>query len=134
EKDPSYALAYAGLASSHIQLGSDFGSPKENSPRAKAYALRALEIDDGLAEAHCALGTYYLLFENRLAESEKEFKRAIALNPNYPDVYHYYCHWFETQARVDEGIPVMRHGLELDPLSLIIGEELGWAYYHGHHY
>jgi TolB-like protein len=134
EIDPNYALAYAGLASSHIQLGTDFGSPKENSPKAKAYALKALEIDDALAEAHCALGTYYLFFELALAPAEKEFKRAIALNPSYPDVYHYYCHWHESQGRVDEGIALMRRGLELDPLSLLIGEELGWAYYHGRHY
>jgi TolB-like protein/class 3 adenylate cyclase len=134
QKDPTYALAYAGLASSHIQLGVDFGSSIENSPRAKAYALRALEIDDGLAEAHCALGTYYLFFERAVADAEKELKKSIALNPSYPDVYHYYCHWHEAQGRVDEGIRLMKRGLELDPLSLIIGEELGWAYYHGHHY
>jgi TolB-like protein/lipoprotein NlpI len=134
QKDPNYALAYAGLASSHIQLGTDFGSPKENSPKAKAHALKALEIDDALAEAHCALGTYYLFFELVLAPAEREFKRAISLNPSYPDVYHYYCHWFESQGRVDEGILLMKRGLELDPLSLLIGEELGWAYYHGRHY
>jgi TolB-like protein/class 3 adenylate cyclase len=134
EIDPNYALAYAGLASSHIQLGTDFGSPKENSPKAKAYALKALEIDNALAEAHCALGTYYFFFELAFAPAEKEFKRAIALNPSYPDVYHYYCHWHESQDRVDEGISLMKRGLELDPLSLLIGEELGWAYYHGRHY
>jgi len=134
QKDPNYALAYAGLASSHIQLGTDFGSPRENSPKAKAYALKALEIDDALAEAHCALGTYYLFFELALALAENELKRAIALNPSYPDVYHYYCHWHESQDRVDEGISLMKRGLELDPLSLLIGEELGWAYYHGRHY
>jgi TolB-like protein/lipoprotein NlpI len=134
QKDPNYALAYAGLASSYIQLGTDFGSPKEYSPKAKAYAMKALEIDDALAEAHCALGTYYLFFERALPAAEKELKRAIALNPSYPDVHHYYCHWFESQRRMDEGIAEMKRALELDPLSLLIGEELGWAYYHARRY
>jgi TolB-like protein/Tfp pilus assembly protein PilF len=134
EKDPTYALAYAGLASSYIQIGVDFGMPKENDPKAKAYAMKALEIDDALAEAHSALGTYYLFFERTLPQAEKELKRAIALNPSYPDVHHYYCHWFECQGRMDEGIAEMKRGLELDPLSLLIGEELGWAYYHARRY
>ena len=134
EKDPSYALAYAGLASSYIQIGIDFVAPTENNPKAKAYAIKALELDDSLAEAHCVLGTYYLFLERKLEPSERELKRSIALNPNYPDVHHYYCHWFESQDRVSEGIAEMKRGLELDPLSLLIGEELGWAYYHARRY
>lgn len=132
--DPTYALAYAGLASSYIQLGVDYNSANESLPKAKAYALKALEIDEKLPEAHCALGTYYTFFERALAPAEKELKRAIELNPNYPDVHHYYCHWFETQGRMDEGIAEMKRGLDLDPLSLLIGEELGWAYYHARRY
>jgi TolB-like protein/Flp pilus assembly protein TadD len=134
QKDPNYALAHAGLASSYIQIGTDFGSPKENSPKAKAYATKALELDDTLAEAHSALGTYYLFFEWNFPLAERELKRAIALNPSYPDVHHYYCHLLESQGRHDEGIAEMKRGLELDPLSLLIGEELGWAYYHARRY
>jgi tetratricopeptide (TPR) repeat protein len=103
-------------------------------PKGKAYAIKALELDDALAEAHCAFGTYYLLAEHKVELADKELQRAITLNANYPDVYHYYCHWFEVQGRPEEGIPQMEHGLELDPLSAIIGEELGWAYYHARRY
>jgi len=135
QKDPNYALAYAGLADAYIQLGDlSFAPPKENYPQAQAYAAKALELDDKLAQAHVAMGTYQLFYAWNWTEAEKELKRGIELNPNYADARHFYDHYLESQGRVDEAIAEIKHGVELDPLSLIINNEYGWAYYHARRY
>ena len=134
EKDPSYARAYAGVADSYIQLGINFLPPKENYPKAEAYALRALKLDGDLAEAHVSLGAYNLLYEWNWPKAEEELRRAIELNPNYPEAHHFYGHYLETIGRMNEAIAEFKRGLEIDPLSLIINNELAWAYYHARRY
>ena len=83
EKDPNYALAYSGVAESYELFASySVGLPQESMPKAKAAAVRAIEIDDSLAEAHSALGVYLSMFSWNQPAAEREFRRAVELNPN----------------------------------------------------
>ncbi|MGH9704841.1 MAG: hypothetical protein ACRD4K_15810, partial [Candidatus Acidiferrales bacterium] len=92
EKDPGYALAYAGIADSYaVGNGSYLGlMPQESRPKAKAAALKALELDDSLAEAHTTLADTYLYFDWDFVKADQEFRRAIAANPNYPTAHQWY--------------------------------------------
>ena len=89
-KDPNYAMAYAGLADSYISLGSGFVVPKEAFPKAKEAALRALEIDDTLAEAHASLGFIKANYDWDWSGGEREFQRAIELNPGDATAHEFY--------------------------------------------
>ncbi len=128
ERDPNYALAYAGLADAYVLIPvySD-GSPREFLPKAKAAAQKALEIDDTLAEAHTSLANA-LYFDWSFAEADREFRRAIELNPNYPTAHHWYGEYLRTAGRFDEAIAEVKRAQELDPLSLIINSDLGSGY------
>jgi TolB-like protein/Tfp pilus assembly protein PilF len=127
EKDPNFALAFGGLAQSYVLLGF-FGAapPKDLMPKAKASAERALELDDSLAEAHAALGIYLCNFAWNLEAGEKEFRRAIELDPNYATAYH----WLGNSAliglkRFDEAIAAGKKAEVLDPLSPVISADTG---------
>ncbi len=123
EKDPAYALAYSGLADSYFYMGYAFGRtpPKEAMPKAKAAALKALELDESLAEAHTSLGVVKFVYDWDWTGAESEFKRAIELNPNYPSVHHFYSVYLaNVLGRFDEAIAEGKRGLELDPLSINI--------------
>lgn len=124
-EDPHYALAYAGLADVYVLLGADWSiSPSEVNERAKSAAKRALEIDDSLAEAHASLaGVYHNEWTWQAAE--REFQRAIDLNPNYATARHWYSIYLATVGRFDESVKQARKAVELDPLSLIINANLG---------
>ena len=116
-KDPNYALAYVGLADCYVLMPDNMGTPaSEADAQAKVYALRALEIDDSLAEAHATMGLIYR-HERNLAEAEKEFKRAIELNPNYATAHHWYSRHLRTVKRLDEALVEIKLARELDPLS-----------------
>lgn len=135
EKDPGYTLAYSGLADSYSLLGElSVAPPKESFPQARAYAEKALVLDETLAEAHLSLGMVELLYEWDWPGAEKELRRAKELNPNYPDAYHFYGHYLQVVGRVEEAINETKRGVELDPTSLVINAELGWAYYCARHY
>ena len=135
EKDPAYALAYAGLADAYNILAvASHLPPKEVMPKAKAAAIKALELDETLAEAHVSLGIFKLFYEWDWVGAEREFKRAIELNSNNPDAHHFYGHYLEAIGRMDEATAVTKRALELDPLSLIINAELGFAYYWSRQY
>ena len=126
EKDPNYALAYSGLAETYVLFSSyDVAPANDSMPQAKAAALRALEIDDSLAEAHTALGFYLSNYEWDRANSEKEYRRAIELKPNYSTAHHWLGADLGNLKRFDESIAEMRRAEELDPLSPIIGTNLG---------
>src|SRR5580700_5904301 len=125
EKDPNYAQAYAGLADSYILLGPNDELPaKEVYPLAKMAAEKALQLDDALAEAHASLGFEMLLYDWNSSQAEKEFRRAIELDPNYATAYHWYAYDLVAMKRPDEGVVEVRHALELDPLSPIINTDL----------
>jgi TolB-like protein/Flp pilus assembly protein TadD len=121
EADPTYALAYAGLAESYMPLGYwGYLPPGETFPKAKAWALKALEIDDQLAEAHVPLSGVFLFYERDLKSSEKEVQRAIELNPNHPRAHQVYGEFFTCLGEFDMAAGEVRQALELDPLSAIL--------------
>jgi len=126
EKDPGYALAYAGLADAYAILTAYAAAPvSESLPRAELAAKKALELDDSLAEAHTSLGL--LLFYNLdFQGSTKEFERAIALDPNYATAHHWYgLGPLRCIGNFDKAIAELNRALRLDPLSLIINADLG---------
>jgi serine/threonine protein kinase/Flp pilus assembly protein TadD len=128
DKDPNYALAYVGLADSYSILEVYLGTPaSETLPKAKAFAERALELDNSLAEAHNSLGYAY----NGLWQWEKadeEFKRSIELNPNYPTAHQWYSILLLDKGQFDEALTEARRAQDLDPLSLVIGQNLAQVY------
>jgi len=134
EKDPLYALAYAGLADSYITL-EDYSSipPKEIYPRAKKVAQKAVEIDDTLAEAHTSLAS----IADRGWDwegAEREFKQAIELNPNYATAHHWYAIYLMYMARLDEAIEEIKRARGLDTLSLIINRNVALVFYYARQY
>jgi eukaryotic-like serine/threonine-protein kinase len=128
EKDPNFALAYAALADCYAVLSEYAGTPtSETLPRAKAFAERALAIDGQLAEPHATLGS---INEDswRWDDAEKEFKRAIEVNPNYPTAYHWYSIFLKSMGRNDEAAATIKRAQELDPLSSVIGVNISRMY------
>jgi tetratricopeptide (TPR) repeat protein len=135
EKDPSYALAYSGLADSYVLLGwNSYLPPKDAFPRAKAAAMKALLFDENLAEAHTSLAAPLWLHDWHWLEAQKEFKRSLQLGPAYPTASHWYAEYLMTMGRHDEAIAKIKHSQELDPLSLIINVAVGWSLYMGRRY
>jgi serine/threonine protein kinase/Flp pilus assembly protein TadD len=133
EKDPGFALAYAGLADSYLARAT--GSPQEFDPKAKAAASRALELDDDLAEAHAALGAEKADFEYDWQGAEQEFKRAIELNPNYADAHYRYAWTYLTPlGKSEQAISEMKKALELDPFSRMDNTVLGLTYFYARKY
>ena len=136
EKDPAYALAYAGLANVYV-ISSPYGifAPKDCFPRAKAAATKALELDDTLAEAHATLGYEKTAFEHDWSGAEKEFRQAIERSPGYANAHYFYgIVYLVAVGRMDEAIAEVKKALELDPLSLIINTNLGYTYYYARQY
>ncbi|HKZ02847.1 MAG TPA: protein kinase [Pyrinomonadaceae bacterium] len=136
EKDPGYALAYVGLADAYIVIPFfSVGSAQDYYPKAKAAARRALEIDDKLAEAHTALAAALMDYDWNLPESNREFERAIELNPNYATAHHWYAREnLIIMGQFDRALEEMRTAQELDPLSLIINANYGKAYFNARRY
>jgi tetratricopeptide (TPR) repeat protein len=133
EKDPNYALAYAGIADSYSLLGElSFGPPTENFPQARAYAEKALKIDNNLPEAHLSLGIVKLFYDWDTAAAEPELARARELNPNDPQVHHFYGHYLEFVQRYDDAEVEMKRGVDLDPTNLIVSAEYAWTFYIRH--
>jgi TolB-like protein/tetratricopeptide (TPR) repeat protein len=130
EKDPTYAVAYAGLADCYNLLGL-YGvlPPRQAMPRAKAAALKALEIDDTLAEAHTSLAYAKLYYDWDWVGAEQGFQQALALNPNYATAHHWYHEYLVAMRRFEEDRIEIRRAQELDPLSLIINTDVGWGLY-----
>ena len=125
EKDPSYALAYAGLADAQVLLPLYAATPpRDDVGKALAAARKAVELDDALAEAHTSLANA-LGADMQFAESIKEFQRAIALNPNYATAHQWYGEALQNDGRFDESVAELKRARELDPLSLIINASLG---------
>jgi TolB-like protein/Flp pilus assembly protein TadD len=128
DRDPNYALAFVGLADCYAVLNEYAGTPtSETLPQSKAYAERALAIDGQLAEPHATLGS---INESswQFGEAEKEFKRAIELNPNYPTAYHWYSILLKSLGRNDEAAAMIKRAQELDPLSSVIAVNISRMY------
>ena len=127
ETDPTYAQAYAGLADSYDLLGDwEYGvmSPQEAYPKAKAAALKALQLDDTLGEAHTSLAFSYDVFDWDWNSAGKEYQQAIALNPGYATAHQWYAWHLAEIGRSDDAIAEMRKAEDMDPLSLIISADL----------
>ena len=126
-KDPNYALAHSGISDSYSYLGNHgFLPPKEVSPQAKDSALKALEIDDRLAEAHTSLAYVKANYDWDWAGAEREFKRAIELNPSYTRAHSLLAAYLSGQGRFEEAFAELNRALELDPLSIYDNTNLGW--------
>jgi serine/threonine-protein kinase len=138
ERDPKFALAYSGLADAYDLLGAADASggmrPNEAMPKAKAAALRALEIDDSMAEPHVSLAHVKYYYDRDWATAEREYKRAIELNPNYPTAHQWYAVYLMSAGRFDEAVAENRRAQELDPLSLPINMTLGWVFLNARQY
>ncbi len=124
EMDPGYALGYAGLADGYDILGGyRILPPRESYPKAEAAAKKALELDDTLGQAHASLAMVRASYDWNWLEAEKEYKRAIELNPNYATAHQWYALLLLQRGRLDESKAEMMKALDLDPLSLIIAAE-----------
>ena len=127
EEDPNYAQAYSGLADTYALLGDwqyAVMTPMQANPKAKAAALKAVELDSSLGEAHNSLAFLLDGFDWDLDAGGKEFQRAIELNPGYATAHHWYAWHLGLLGRYDEAIAEMRKAESLDPLSLIINADL----------
>jgi non-specific serine/threonine protein kinase len=135
--DPRFAQAYVGLANTYGVISTYPGGlpPKESMPKAKAAALKALELDDTLAEAHTALALAKSQYEWDWAGAEREFKRGLELNPKYGDGRYFYAYiYLSPMGRHEEAIAQMKRALETDSLSLIVNANLGGIYYWARRY
>jgi len=133
DRDPRFALAYAGLADCYVVPANRL-PPREAMPKAKAAAIRALELDETLAEAHASLGRVLAAYDWDWTSAEKEYKRAIELNPRYAVAHQWYGGYLAVMGRSDEAIAERKRAVELEPLSPIINFELGLAFYFARDY
>lgn len=134
EADPVYALAYAGLADCYTMMcWHTIVRAKDVFPIAKAAAMRALALDDQLAEAHASLGAVSETIWD-WNSAEMQYRRALDLNPNYATAHQWYAEYLAHTGRFDEAFREMKSAQELDPLSSIINTELGWIHYAAREY
>ena len=135
EKDPTYALAWDGLADCWVSLGwYAYLSPAETFPQAKSALSKALSLDDSLAEAHTSVAFVSMYYDHDWTGAEREFRRAIDLNPNYANGHHWYAEFLSLVGRHEEAIVEAERARELDPLSSIINAWVGSRYFFAHHY
>jgi serine/threonine-protein kinase len=128
-RDSGFARAWAALADAYILVVPYAGASREDTwPKARAAAQRALALDTTLAEAHTSLGYGTMIYDWDWTAAEASFRRAIAAKPNYPTGHQWYADFLLGRGRLEQGLREMQRAYALDPLSLIIGTELGWAY------
>ncbi len=126
QRDPKFALAYAGMADAYSYLGENFAVwPREVMPKAREAAQRALALDDNLAEAHTSVGIVKLDYDWDPGGAQRELRRALDLNPGSGWVHHWYAHSLEAQGKLDDAMKEMRAALDLDPLSVVIYWDIG---------
>ncbi len=126
-RDPNDALAYSGLADAYSDLSTQYRAPLEVMPKAKAAAIRAIELDDTLAEAHVSLGYVALTFDWDWVRAEHEFRRALELNPSLPRAHAGYAEYLLFKlGRADEAIQELQRAYAVDPLLPIAHGDLAW--------
>jgi TolB-like protein/DNA-binding winged helix-turn-helix (wHTH) protein/Tfp pilus assembly protein PilF len=134
-KDPNYAQAYAGLADTYGLMSTWYMAPQsEFMPKARAAALKALELDDSLAEAHTSLALVAENYDYDWRTAEREFQRAIQLNPEYPTAHQWYAESLGWQGRFDEAFAESERARRLDPMSLIIARDYSKILYYSRQY
>jgi len=135
EQDPRFALAYVGLADSYNVLGFyAYLAPQEAFPRAKAAATEALKLNDRLAEAYNSLAYASLYYDWDWAAAERDFKRALDLNPNYAVAHQWYGNYLTAMGRWEEALAEFKRARELDPLSLVINAVPAWTCFYARQY
>jgi adenylate cyclase len=134
EKDPRFALAYAGMADNYVLAADAIIPPREAFSKAKEAALKAIELDDSLAEAHASLGFIQYHYDWDWAAAEQELRRAITLNPQSAQSYTLYTHFLAGMGRYEEASKYGARALELDPLSVSNYWFLGWGAIHAGRY
>ena len=137
DADSQYAQAYSGLADAYALLGSNPTTAitrPEAMAKARTAALKALSLDDTLAEAHTSLAFVYWHYDWNWPATEKEFKRALQLNPSYPTAHHWYAFYLVSQGRTDQALEEIRRAQETDPLSLIINTDVAQVLYFAKRY
>jgi len=134
--DQNYALAYVGLASSYSSLGGVLGfrAPAETFPRSKELLMKALELDESMAELHSGLANYALNYEWNWPEAERRYKRAIELNPNVGHAHSGYGTYLEALGRFDEAVKERQLAQKLDPLSPFAAADVGYPLYYSRNY
>ena len=133
DADPNYAPAYAGLADSYALLASFSVEPGSSANAdARSAALSAIHLDPALAEPHASLGMIYFFTDWNLSAAEQEFEHAIQLNPNYATAHHWYALDLAAMGRFPQALYEIHLAQKLDPLSLIIGTNVGWIEYLSH--
>jgi len=134
-KDPDYAPAYAGLANNYVLLpGYTLAPASKYMPKAREAAARALQLDDHLPEAHVALALILENYDWDWSSAEKEYRRAIELNPNYATAHQWYAEFLTWRGRFDEALRESESARRLDPLSLIIATDRGSIFYFSRQY
>lgn len=134
-KDPGYASAYAGLADTFGLMSTWYAAPQQEfMPKAKAAALNALALDDSLAEAHASLALVAENYDYDWQTAEKEFRRAIQLNPDYATAHQWYAEYLGWQGRFDEALAESERARQLDPMSLIIAADRGTILFYARNY
>ena len=136
ERDPNFALGYVGLADSYTGLTFyNFAAPHEAMPKAKESAIRALALDNTLAEAHASLAHILMNYDWNWSAAEKEFKRTIELKPDYATAHQWYAiHYLTPTGRLKEAVQEMKKALELEPASLVMNTFLGATLYYAGRY
>ena len=136
ERDPNFALGYVGLADSYIGLTFyNFAAPHETMPKAKESAIKALALDNTLAEAHASLAHVLMNYDWNWSEAEKEFKRSIELKPDYATAHQWYAiHYLTATGRLEEAVQEMKKALELEPASLVMNTFMGATLYYAGRY
>jgi TolB-like protein/Flp pilus assembly protein TadD len=135
--DPSYAPAYAGLASAYLLYGSvpnDGMPPMEATPKARASAEHALKLDSSIAEAHCVLANIAMSYDWDFATAEREYQRAIDLDPNYATAHEWFAHYLIVRNRLPEAQTEMSYALNLDPFSPLLNTARAETYYYSRDY
>jgi serine/threonine-protein kinase len=134
-KDPNYALAYTGLADSYaLKVAYTSESARAVMPNAKTAAQKALALDENLAEAHASLGQILQYYDYDFPAAEKEYRRAIELNPNYASAHQWFAEQLSSLGRIDEALREIRRALELDPFSPIMNRVYADIYVDGRRY
>jgi len=136
ERDPSYALAYAGIGDAYEELGGVLGfvSPGEAAPQGKAAVMKALALDETLDEAHATLADLKLFYDWDWTGAEKEYRRAIELNPNNASAHSVYGTYLEALGRFDEAVAERDRCRQLDPVSAIATADVGYPLYYARRY
>jgi serine/threonine protein kinase/tetratricopeptide (TPR) repeat protein len=129
EKDVEYAPAYAGVAAAYTAMRSIYAAPSEVMPKAKAAALKAVALDETLPEAHVSLGGVFMFYDFDWPNAEREFQRALDIQPSYAEAHDYYAMFLVANRRFEAAVDEILRARQLDPVSGLIAADAAWIFY-----